>query len=64
MSHCILLNILTLTLFIYTVARKTGKCVSHVIETKKLNQEDQWKIEALGQLAEGEPTPKKLKLES
>jgi len=53
---------------LHGVARKTGKCVSYVSETKKLSQDEQWKVQeidsALKELAEEEPAPKKRKIES
>lgn len=52
---------------LHGVARKTGKCVSHIVETKKLSQEDQWKVQeissALTELTEEEPLAKKIKIE-
>lgn len=49
------------------MTRKTGKCVSFVVETDKLDPEEQWKAKEVTDAEErlaGEPEPKKMKMET
>jgi len=49
------------------VTRKTGKCVSFITETDKLDPEEQWKAKEMADAEErllGEPEPKKMKMET
>ncbi|XP_046437836.1 ribonuclease P protein subunit p30-like [Daphnia pulex] len=61
------LNLSGRSVALHAVTRKTGKCVSFIAETDKLDPEEQWKAKEITDAEErlaGEPEPKKMKMET